>query len=118
MVNGSTATNLQNMKNDLNDIVRRIEKLEKEVFKSKNIKEKKPVNKTENNSLGDRIIGLRDSGFFKQTKTGQEVHIKLQSTYAREYDRVAMALLRLLNRKLLRVTSKKVGNKKLKAYVW
>ena len=118
MVNGSTATNLQNMKNDLNDIVRRIEKLEKEVFKSKNIKEKKPVNKTGNNSLGDRIIGLRDSGFFKQPKTGQEVHKKLQSAYACEYDRVAMALLRLLNRKLLRVTSKKVGNKKLKAYVW
>ena len=48
---------------------RGIEKLEKKVFKSKNTKEKKPVNKTGNNSLGDRIIGLRDSGFFKQTKT-------------------------------------------------
>lgn len=107
------------MKNDLQDIVRRVEKLEKEVLKSRNLKEKKLAVKTgTNNSLGDRIIALRDSGFFKQPKTGQEVHAKLQSSYACEYDRVAMALLRLLKRKLLRVTSKNVGKKKLKAYVW
>lgn len=106
------------MKNDLNDIVRRLEKLEKEVFKSAGIKEKKLVKKNENNTLGDRILALRDTGFFKQPKTGQEAHTKLQSSCACEYDRVAMALLRLLKRKLLRVTSKKVGNKKLKAYVW
>lgn len=106
------------MKNDLNDIVRRLEKLEKEVFKSVGTKERELVKKNENNTLGDRILALRGTGFFKQPKTGQEVHIKLQSSYACEYDRVAMALLRLLKRKLLRVTSKKVGNKKLKAYVW
>jgi len=106
------------MKNVLKDILRRLEKLEKEVFKSGGTKEKKSVKKNENNTLGDRIIAFRDSGFFKQPKTGPEVHTKLQSSYACEYDRVAMALLRLLKRKLLRVTSKKVGNKKLKAYVW
>ena len=106
------------MKNDLNDIARRLEKLEKEVFKSKGSKENKSVKKSGNNSLGDRVIVLRDSGFFKQPKTGQEVHTKLQSSYACEYDGVAMALLRILKRKALRVTSKKVGNKKLKVYVW
>jgi hypothetical protein len=51
------------MKNDLNDIVRRLEKLEKEVFKSVGTKEKKLVKKNENNTLGDRIIVLRDSDF-------------------------------------------------------
>lgn len=106
------------MKNDLHDIVRRVEKLEREVFKSRGLKKKESVDKTGNNSLGDHIIALRDNGFFKQPKTGQEVHAKLQSSYACEYDRVAMALLRLLKRKLLRVTSKSVGKKKLKAYVW
>lgn len=64
------ATNLRNMKNNLNDIVRRIKKLEKEVFKSKVVRGKKLVSKTGNNSLGDRIIGLRDDGFFKQPKMG------------------------------------------------
>ena len=106
------------MKNDLKDIVRRLEQLEKEVLTPRKSKVQKSKEKSDNNSLGDRIIHLRDSGFLKQPKTGQEVHAKIQSTYACEYDRVAMALLRLLKRKLLRVTSKKVGDKKLKAYVW
>lgn len=100
------------------EIFKRIKKLEEEVLKLKGTKEKGFGNKSGDKSLGDRIIVLRNSGFFKQPKTGKEVHTKLQSTYACEYNRVAMALLRLLEKKLLRVTSKKVGDKKIKAYVW
>src|SRR5664280_3092572 len=54
------------------------------------------------NKLPHHIIGLRDSEFFKQPKTGNEVRTKLQATYACDLDRVMMALLRLADKKQLR----------------
>ena len=104
------------MKNDIGDIIGRIEKLEKSVFGVR--KEGRKPRSGSSGSLPDQILGLRDTGFFKQPKTAQEIHTKLQPAYACESDRVAMALLRLKNKKNLRVTSKVVGGKKIKAYVW
>jgi hypothetical protein len=69
--------------------------------------------------LPAHIIRLRDSGFLKSPKTSKEVHEKLQPIYSCAADRVAMAMLRLQRRKMLRkaapVTS---GKKKQLAYVW
>jgi hypothetical protein len=69
-------------------------------------------------ALPDHILSLRDSGFFKQPKTGDEVHAKLQSSYHCDVNRVAVALLRLHKRRLLRKTSKSVRERKQVAYVW
>ncbi len=68
--------------------------------------------------LPDHILGLRDSGFMKQPKTGDEVHAKLQPSYHCDVNRVEVAMLRLHKRRLLRKTSKTVGNRKKVAYVW
>lgn len=70
------------------------------------------------NALPDRIVALRDKGFFAQPKTPREVQAKLNPSYACEWDRVAMALLRLVKRKKLRKASKSMKGKKQIAYVW
>lgn len=101
----------------LSDIIRRIEKLERAVFKTERTGGKTNP-KPENNSLADRIIKLRDSGFFKQPKTTQETHSTLKSTYPCELNRVAVAMIRLHKKKRLRVISREIDGKKLKAYVW
>ncbi|MDB5194381.1 MAG: hypothetical protein JWN50_395 [Parcubacteria group bacterium] len=69
-------------------------------------------------SLPDRILTLRDSGFFKQARLPSEVHAKLQSTYECELSRVETALYRLKGRKQLRVKMRKVGNSQQNAFVW
>jgi hypothetical protein len=69
-------------------------------------------------TLPDHIIRLRDEGFFKQPQTAKEVHTKLQSSYHCETNRVAMSLLRLLEKKELRKISKTAVGKKQIAYVW
>jgi hypothetical protein len=68
--------------------------------------------------LPAHIIGLRDGGFFKGGKTAVETHAKLQPSYHCDLNRVAVALLRLQKRKLLRKASKLVGDKKHIAYGW
>ncbi len=68
--------------------------------------------------LPDHILVLRDSGFMKQPKTGDEVHAKLQSSYHCDVNRVEVAMLRLHKKRLLRKTSKSVGQRKKVAYVW
>jgi hypothetical protein len=68
--------------------------------------------------LPDRIIRLRDTSYLKQPKTVDEIHLKLQDTYHCDRDRVSMALLRLLKRKLVRKTFKTADDKKKIAYVW
>jgi hypothetical protein len=70
------------------------------------------------NTLPDRILELRDKHFFKQPRTGRDVQEKLRDAYPCELDRVAMALLRLMNRKKLRKASKLVDGKRQIAYVW
>lgn len=69
-------------------------------------------------TLPAHILRLREGSFFKQAKTANEVHRKLQATYHCNPDRVAMALLRLQRRKQLRKASKMVDKKKQLAYVW
>jgi len=68
--------------------------------------------------LPEKILALRDKGFFSQPRTGNEVQAKLNPTYPCELDRVLMALLRLMKRKKLRKASKIVEGKKQVAYVW
>jgi hypothetical protein len=74
--------------------------------------------KVSKNALPERILALRDKGFFAQPKTAREVQAKLNPSYACEVNRVAMALLRLKARKKLRKASKVVDGKKQVAYVW
>ncbi len=69
-------------------------------------------------ALPDHLQRLRDAGFFKQPKTAVEAHAKLQPTYHCDVNRVAMALLRLWRKRLLRKTFKVVGKRKQVAYVW
>lgn len=105
------------MKNDLNDILRRLEKLEKVVLA---VGEKSPKKKGtgNNDNLRGKVLNLRDTNFFKQPKVASEVHAKLQSTYPCDLNRVEVVLLRMSKKKLLRVTSKSIDGKKKKAYVW
>lgn len=70
------------------------------------------------NTLSAHILRLRKEAFFKQSRTGKDVHLKLQPYYSCELNRVAMALLRLQRRKLLRKAVKIVGKRKQRAYVW
>jgi hypothetical protein len=76
------------------------------------------VQKAAKGGLPERILDLRDKGFFSQSKTGNEVQGKLNPAYSCEVDRVLMALLRLAKRKKLRKASKSVDGKKQVAYVW
>lgn len=102
----------------IKNILNRIEKLEKAVFVQKLNKISDTKINTASGSLPNRILELRKADFFKQPETSQEVHAKLQPTYPCDLDRVNMALLRLFKKKLLRITSKTIKGKKLKAYVW
>ena len=70
------------------------------------------------NALPDRVLELRDKEFFREPRTAREVHEELRSIYPCEPDRVAMALLRLKDRKTLRKASKVVDGKRQIAYVW
>jgi hypothetical protein len=68
--------------------------------------------------LPEHIVDIRDSGFFKEERTANEVHAALQEKYPCQIDRVQMALLRLQRRRLLRKTKKLVDGKEQVAYVW
>jgi hypothetical protein len=68
--------------------------------------------------LPGHILRVRAEGYFSQPRTAREVHDKLAPTYACEINRVAMALLRLNDRKQLRKASKVVNKRKQVAYVW
>jgi hypothetical protein len=77
-----------------------------------------PQSPNRRKSLPDHILDLRESGFFTQPKTYNEVHTKLQSTYSCDLERVRVACLRLQKRKELRKTSKLLGANSQVAYVW
>jgi hypothetical protein len=97
----------------LEDHERRIARLESFV------PQRKTVGKSEDpQKLPDHIMALRTRGFFAQPKTAVETHQKLKGTYHCEINRVAMALLRLAERKQLRKASKVINKKKYQAYVW
>ena len=69
-------------------------------------------------SLSGYIKNLRDNGFFSQPKTAAETHTKLHGSYHCELNRVAVALMRLADRKQLRKAAKSLAGKKYRAYVW
>ena len=86
--------------------------------RTKESKSKSAPSRKVRSGLPEHILALRDAGFMKQPKTGEEVHEKLQQTYHCDVNRVAVALLRLRKRGLLRKTSKGDGKRKQVAYVW
>jgi len=69
-------------------------------------------------TLPDHIVQLREEGFFKEPRVAREVHEELKGRYSCELNRVVMALRRLMERKMLRRASKRVGDRIQKAYVW
>jgi hypothetical protein len=69
-------------------------------------------------SLTCHILALRNSNFFSQPKTYNEVHAEMESHYPCDADRVKVACFRLQKRKELRKTSKSIGSKSQIAYVW
>ncbi len=69
-------------------------------------------------TLPKHILALRDNGFFKKPKTVDDACVKIHSIYLCDPNRVAVALVRLKNRRQLRKTSKLVNGKQLDAYVW
>jgi len=81
-------------------------------------KESSNSSKGKKGTLQGHILSLRGKSFFSMSKTPGEVHKRLQGSYSCEPNRVAMALLRLANKKQLRKVFKKAGSKRHKAYVW
>jgi len=69
-------------------------------------------------TLPKYILALRDDIFFKQPKTALEVHVKLQSIYPCDLNRIEVALVRLRKAGKLRKTSKIISGKRIVAYVW
>lgn len=75
-----------------------------------------PAASTKAESLTARILRLRGEGFFGQAKTALEVWQKVNAAYPCEENRVAMALLRLAERKQLRKVRKVIDNREYQAY--
>ncbi|RLC37803.1 hypothetical protein DRH29_00070 [candidate division Kazan bacterium] len=99
----------------IQSLIKRIKRLENHVFGSK--KSQRPQ-KRKSKSLPDIILGLRDSGFFKQPRTVKSVYDKLLLMYHTDLKKVDTALHRLRVRKKLRITHLSDGKKEVKAYVW
>jgi hypothetical protein len=68
-------------------------------------------------SLNDHILNLREEGFFAEPRIPEQVYAALQQSYHCERNRVAVALLRLADRRELRRTSIDVSGKKYVGYV-
>jgi hypothetical protein len=100
----------------LGDHERRLVKLESLIGKPTSSKKTSRPGKRV--TLPQHILRLRDSGFFEQPRTANEVHKKLLPTYHCELDRVVMALFRLASRKKLRKATKTVNQRQYQAYVW
>ena len=95
------------------DLERRVAHIESLIGKAKPVKN--PSGKPK--SLPEHILALRDSGFFADARTADEVHTKLKGRYTCDVNRVVVALNRLRSRRELRKTSKQVGEKQYLAYV-
>jgi hypothetical protein len=78
----------------------------------------RPSPKSKPAKLPEYIVEIRDSGFFKEARIGNEVHATLHGKYPCQIDRVHVALLRLQRKRLLRKTKKLVDGKEQVAYVW
>lgn len=100
-------------------VLKRLDHIERSVFGTASVELIKKTPKIfKKNTLPKLILQSREQGSFKQPKTPQEVHKKLQSIYPCDLNRVEVALLRLYKKRQLRKTSKIVGHKKVLAYVW
>ncbi|MDD5302740.1 MAG: hypothetical protein PHS14_06475 [Elusimicrobia bacterium] len=100
------------LKGILKQLEKRLEKLEAAVFTAAPRVDVPTTKRT----LPDHILELRDKGFFSKPQTSTDVHEALNDTYPSEFDRVAMALIRLADRKELRRLTKTVDGKKYKAF--
>src|SRR5881397_3657400 len=69
----------------------------------------------DSSSLPQRIIRLREKGYFASPRVYTEVHTEIQKEYPCDPDRVRVALIRLQRNKQLRKTSKNYGGKDLAA---
>lgn len=69
-------------------------------------------------TLVEHITKLRDSRFFAQPRTVEEVHKKPLPSYVCEPNRVAVALHRLAAKKQLRKAKKTNSGRGYQAYVW
>jgi hypothetical protein len=76
------------------------------------------TNTKNSSSLPQRIIRLREKGYFASPRVFTEVHTEIQKEYPCDPDRVRVALIRLQRNKQLRKTSKNYGGKDLTAYAW
>jgi len=76
------------------------------------------TNTKNSSSLPQRIIRLREKGYFASPRVYNEVHTEIQKEYPCDPDRVRVALIRLQRNKQLRKTSKNYGGKDLTAYAW
>jgi hypothetical protein len=94
-------------------IEKRLTSLESRILESKtNLKSPSKI------TLSNKILHLRDSGFFSQPRTSDEVHKKLVPTYYCVLNRVEVALFRLASTKKLRKATKKINSHSYQAYVW
>ena len=71
-----------------------------------------------NSSLTDLTLNLREEGFFSQPQTAESTWREINKKYACESNRVAMALLRLAEKRKLRRVAKVINDKEFKAYTW
>jgi hypothetical protein len=102
----------------MTDLEERVSKLEGRVTAIEKICKSKTRLSVQKDSLPDKILELRDSGFFSTQKIDVEVHKKLEELpYHCELNRVGMALLRLQRKGELRKSSKPVNGKSHIAYV-
>ena len=108
----------QHAGNTGNDLLLRLERLEAAVFDDRPADARKSHSGKSGGTLPERILELREDGFFSAAKTPTEVRSELAPKYHCELDRVAMALLRLQRRRELRKTTKVSDGKKSNAYVW
>lgn len=100
-------------------VLKRLDHIEKAIFGTAGVGLTKKTPKIyKKNTLPKLILQSRERGSFKQPKTPQEIHKKLQPIYSCDLNRVEVALLRLHEKRQLRKASKVVGRKKVTAYVW
>ncbi|WP_372522201.1 hypothetical protein [Sulfuricaulis sp.] len=106
----------EDVKKILNDHEIRLSRVESLITGNK--RSVRTISHNQQETLTDRIVALRENGFFPQPRTAGEVHEKLQETYGCELNRVSMALLRLAKRRELRKAMKNINDKTYQAYVW
>ena len=102
------------LKKQLADLEKRVTILESRVSPIV----KKPKQTSKPMTLAKHILALRDSAFFSQDRTADEVHKKLSSHYNCILNRVEVALVRLASKRQLRKATKTIGDKSYKSYVW